>query len=188
MTIESQVYRDLQKHLDTLPIGFPPTESGVELRILKHFFTPDEAQVATYLTISPEPVATIYERARKSGLSLEQLQAVLDSLARKVLITTSMEGGEKCYRNSPFVVGIWESAVNRVTPELYQMMGQYSQQGFGREMYRVKTPQMRTIPVEKSIPLPEKYLVSSYDNVRDLVEKNTGQFAVANCICRQATI
>jgi len=40
--------------------------------------------------------------------------------------------------------------------------------------------------VEKSIPLPEKYEVATYDNVRELIENNTGQFAVANCICRQA--
>jgi electron transport complex protein RnfB len=185
MTTESQIYRELQKHMDSLPIGFPPTQSGVEIRILKHFFTPEEAQVATCLTITPEPVAAIYKRARKTGMSLEKLQNYLDSLERKVCITTVMEGGEKRYRNSPYVVGIWESAVNHVTPELLMMMGQYQQEGFGRELFRVKTPQMRTIPVEKSIPLPEKYLVSTYDSVRELIENNTGKFGVANCICRQ---
>jgi hypothetical protein len=39
-----EIYRKLQKHLDTLPIGFPPTESGVEIRILKHLFTPKQAE------------------------------------------------------------------------------------------------------------------------------------------------
>ena len=46
MVTESQIYRDLQIHLDKLPIGFPPTESGVEIRILKHLFTPEEAKLA----------------------------------------------------------------------------------------------------------------------------------------------
>jgi NAD-dependent dihydropyrimidine dehydrogenase PreA subunit len=186
MATESEIYRNLQKHLDTLPIGFPPTQSGVEIRILKHFFTPEEAKVATCLIITPESIKRIYERVRKTGISLKELKSILDRLERKVCITTSIEGGEKRYRNSLFVVGIWESAVNKVTPELLKMMGQYSQEGFGRELFRVKTPQIRTIPVEKSIPLPEKYQVSTYDSVRELIENNTGQFAVANCICRQA--
>lgn len=187
MDKEEQVYRDLQKHLDTLPVGFPATGSGVEIRILKHCFTPQEAEIAARLSITPEPASRIYERIRDTGITMEELQSVLDSLERKVLITTSAEGGEKLYRSSQFVVGIYESLVDHLTPEFMRDMGQYSQEAFGREMYRVKVPQVRTVPVEKSIPLPEKYLVGSYDSVRELVENNSGRLAVANCICRQAS-
>jgi len=183
---EEEIYRNLQKHLDSLPVGYPATQSGVEIKILKHFFTTDEAEIATYLTITPEPVSAIFERAKKTGISLYELQHILDGMAKKVIITTSSEGGERLYRNSPYVVGIWESAVNKVTPELLMNMGQYSQEGFGRALFAGKTPQLRTIPVEKSIPVPDKYMVSSYDSVRELVNNNTGQFAVANCICRHA--
>ena len=186
MDKEEQIYRDLQKHMDTLPVGFPATQSGVEIRILKHLFTPEEAEIAACLSITPEPVSRIYERVRESGISIEELQDILDRLALKVYITTSTEGGEKLYRNSLFVVGIYEALVDHLTPEFLQDMRQYGQEAFGREMLRVKTPQIRTIPVEKSIPLPDKYQVSSYDSVRELVENNTGQFAVANCICQQA--
>jgi len=38
-------YRKLQQRLDTLPIGFPATKSGVELRILKALFTSKEAEL-----------------------------------------------------------------------------------------------------------------------------------------------
>jgi hypothetical protein len=34
------IYRDLQKHLDKMPIGFPSTEDGSDLKVLKAFFTP----------------------------------------------------------------------------------------------------------------------------------------------------
>ena len=40
--VESKNYRKLQEHLDTLPIGYPATESGVELRILEFLFSPEE--------------------------------------------------------------------------------------------------------------------------------------------------
>ena len=186
MDKEEQIYRDLQKHLDSLPVGFPATSSGVEIRLLKHFFTPEEAEIATCLSITPQPLTRIYESVKETGISIEELKKILDSMERKVIITTSTIAGEKHYRNSLYVVGIHESLVNRLTPEYLMNIGQYVTEGFAQELFRVKTPQIRTIPVEKSIPLPDKYMVSTYDNVRDLIENNTGQFAVANCICQQA--
>ena len=59
MKDEGDVYRRLQKHLDELPIGFPATESGVELRILRTLFTPEEAEVALGLNALPETALTI---------------------------------------------------------------------------------------------------------------------------------
>ena len=37
------VYENLRAHLDRLPAGFPRTPTGLEIRILKRLFTPDEA-------------------------------------------------------------------------------------------------------------------------------------------------
>ena len=44
----SEVYRKLARHLDNLPGGFPSTESGVELRILRRLFTPEDAELALH--------------------------------------------------------------------------------------------------------------------------------------------
>ena len=41
------IYRNLQVHLDQFPIGLPATKSGIELKVLKHVFTEDEAFIAT---------------------------------------------------------------------------------------------------------------------------------------------
>ena len=41
----NEVYRALQRHLDRMPVPFPATESGVEIRILKQLFTADEARL-----------------------------------------------------------------------------------------------------------------------------------------------
>ncbi|MGD9010151.1 MAG: hypothetical protein PVG41_19665, partial [Desulfobacteraceae bacterium] len=38
----SDIYMALAKHLNNLPGGFPATESGIELRILKRLFSPQE--------------------------------------------------------------------------------------------------------------------------------------------------
>jgi len=45
--VEKSVYRELQQSLDKLPISFPATESGVEIRILKRLFSPEKALIAS---------------------------------------------------------------------------------------------------------------------------------------------
>ena len=40
------VYQALREHLDSLPGGYPATESGVEIRILKKWFSLEEARLA----------------------------------------------------------------------------------------------------------------------------------------------
>ena len=46
MSSEDKVYRELQEHLDKQAVGFPATESGVEIRILKELFNPEQASLA----------------------------------------------------------------------------------------------------------------------------------------------
>lgn len=180
---EIQVYRDLQKHLDRLPIGYPPTESGVEIRILKHLFTPEEARIATQLSMIPEPVNRIYRRVKKTGMSIEELEQMLDHMADKGAILITKKGDEKYYGNAMLAVGMFEFQVERLTKEFAEDMLEYLDEAFAEELYRTRIPQLRTIPIEKSIPA--QYHVSSYDNVRQIVESVEGQIAVANCVCRQ---
>ncbi len=60
---QNDVYELLATHLDNLPGGFPRTESGVEMRILKRLFTEGEAALAPHLRMRPEPVERIAKRA-----------------------------------------------------------------------------------------------------------------------------
>ena len=60
----TDVYQKLRNHLDDLPGGYPATDSGVEMRILKRLFTPEEAQFATHLTLIPEEPRVVARRAK----------------------------------------------------------------------------------------------------------------------------
>jgi len=64
MTENHPSYIKLQRHLDNQAVGFPATKSGAEIRILQHIFSPDEAELVTCLTYQPEPVETIFQRAK----------------------------------------------------------------------------------------------------------------------------
>jgi len=44
------LFRQLARHLHNLPGGYPPTETGVELKILRRLFTPEEAELILHLT------------------------------------------------------------------------------------------------------------------------------------------
>jgi electron transport complex protein RnfB len=39
------IYQKLARHLDNLPGGFPATQNGIELRILRRLFSPEEAEI-----------------------------------------------------------------------------------------------------------------------------------------------
>jgi len=86
---EINIYNELKEHLDSFPIGYPSTKSGVEMDLLKYFFTPEEARIATKLRFSwyrdLEPLETIYEHSKDLGLSIEKLESHLDTMAKKVL-------------------------------------------------------------------------------------------------------
>ncbi|MHA2474185.1 MAG: hypothetical protein ACXAES_13235 [Promethearchaeota archaeon] len=60
--LEIAVYRELQESLDKLPVGFPATKSGVELKLLAYLFTFEEAKVAKHLKFTHEPLITIHDR------------------------------------------------------------------------------------------------------------------------------
>jgi ferredoxin len=185
MNTESQIYQDLRKHLDKLPIGMPATESGVEIRILQHLFTPEEAKIAIQLSMIPEPLKRIHKRLKKMGISIEELEHILDHMVDKGSILLGKKGGKKLYSVIPLAVGSFEFQLERITRDFGQDMVQYLWGEFGKEMFQTKIPQLRTIPIEKGIPTPDKYQVSTYDNIRQIIENSDGPTAVINCVCRQ---
>ena len=133
----------------------------------------------------PEPLERIHKRVRKCGLAIDELRNLLDRMAQKGTILTKKVGKEKRYHNAQFVIGMYEFQVDRFTKDLAADFSQYFDEAHYKEMGRTKIPQLRTIPIEKSILPPEKYKVSNYDDVRKIIENVSGQIAVANCICRQ---
>jgi len=184
MAVEPDVYRRLQQHLDRMPVGFPATESGVELRILRHLFTPAEAEVALLLSALPETVERIHSRSGRSGLSVEELERTLDRLAAKgAILGRGGARGPKRFSKAQLAVGMYEFQVDRLTREFQENVTQYFREGFGEAFHGPKTTQMRTIPVNARF-VPERR-VGRYDDARQLIESSPGPIAVMNCVCRQ---
>jgi ferredoxin len=180
MTSED-LYRKLQQHLDRMPVGFPATKSGVEIKILKQLFTPEEAEVALALGVLPESARTIHKRI-ESQLTLEELTQKLDEMGRKGIIQRLPVGAENVYGKLIFAVGIYERQVHRLTPELERNSQQYGQEAFFEAFHSKKTTQMRIVPVNTKIQVERS--VASYDDLRAYVQSSPGPFARMTCICR----
>ncbi len=105
------VFKKLAVRLHELPNGYPATESGVELKILRKIFEPDEAAMALNLMPIPE---TAEAMAQRLGKPLEDLQATLDIMAEKGQIGSFKMFGNQVYTLVPFVVGIYEFQLNRM--------------------------------------------------------------------------
>jgi ferredoxin len=184
MTAEHDVYRKLQRHLDNMPIGYPATSSGVEIRLLKHLFTPEEAEIALHLSALPEPLERIHKRLKRPRPSVEELETILDRLTDKGAILRRMrKGREKHYSKLILAVGMYEFQVDRLTKEYEEDFEQYLGEGFAEQIHSKKTSQLRTIPINRTV-IPDRH-VGTYDDGREIVRRSKGPFAAANCICRQ---
>jgi ferredoxin len=172
------VFKRLARHLDNTPSGFPETESGVELRILKQLFTTEEAGLALSLVLSLEPVETI---ARRAGKNPETIEPLLLEMGRKGLIIHVNRDGKNVFMLLHFVVGIWEYQVNRLTPELIKDFNEYVPYLI-KDQYKNKTQQLRVVPVAKAVNT--ELNIMDYEQVESII-KSQSKILVAPCICRK---
>jgi Na+-translocating ferredoxin:NAD+ oxidoreductase subunit B len=192
MEVNTSPYRLLQQHLDRSPVGFPSTESGSDIRILQHLFTEKEARIATGLsTFYSEPAAMIHRRLKRTGMEIsrQELDEDLSVMLRKgTILAYRDKQGTNLFKNAGVTAGgMYDFQVNRLTPGLMADFESYHNESFAaaETTGRVRIPQLRTIPVEKSVVLPAAHLTATYDDVRRLIENAPGPMAVVNCICRQ---
>jgi len=179
------IYRELQRHLDQMPVPFPATDTGVEISLLKRLFDEEEANIALKLSAIPEGIDRIHRRFKEGEITKETLRAKLDGLFDKGAIMALPDPKKgRMYQKAPLAIGIFEFQVDHITKELAEDFFQYEEDGFAEALLGAKTKQMRTIPVH--VDIEPEFLIGSYDNARALIEDSPGPFGVMNCVCRQA--
>ncbi|MBU3954773.1 MAG: 4Fe-4S binding protein [Proteobacteria bacterium] len=172
------VYKKLAIHLDNTPGGYPETDSGVELRILKRLFTPEQAQLGLSLVMIPESVEAI---ARRSNKDPQQILPILIEMGKNGLCIHVNRGGQDVFMLAQFVVGIWEYQVNRLTPELIKDFNEYVPD-LMKTLEKTKTQQLRVVPVTKSVTT--ELNIMDHEHLEELI-KTQSKILVAPCICRR---
>lgn len=172
------VYSDLREFLDQMPTGFPSTPSGVEIKILRKLFTPDEARLVMQLDKIPEDVSTI---SRRIGMPVPELAPKLEEMAQKGLIFRKRDNGAKLYQAFQFLIGIYEFQVNNLDKEFCELFEEYLPH-LGLSFSAFQTKQLRVVPVGAAIE--NKQTVATYNRVKDLIEAQD-LIAVTECICQK---
>jgi hypothetical protein len=89
-----------------------------KIRMLKHLSTLEEAKIATQVSTMPEPLKRIHKRVRKTGISIEELELILDDLADKGAILITEKGGKKYYSNAMLPLGMFELQVKPLNEDI----------------------------------------------------------------------
>jgi Fe-S-cluster-containing hydrogenase component 2 len=172
------VYEKLATVLDTLPNGFPRTESGVEMKILERIFRPEDAELFCDLRLTFETPEQIAER---TGRPLEGLAEHLTEMWKRGQVFGIYMGGMKMFRMVPWAFGIYEFQLPHMDRELAEMCEEYMT-AYGKQFFS-ETPQlMQVIPIEREIPAKHEAL--TYQKVSSIIE-NGQSFAVNECICKK---
>ncbi len=175
------IYEKLRINLDKNPVGAPASKALG--KILETLFTPDEAAVAVCLTYMPKSLSAI---AEKSGLQVDHVEELCESMANKGIIYSRVKKGETGYSLLPLIPGVFEfpfmtGGGTAMHKKLGLLWEEYHYENQGYEFGSSPTPLTRVMPVEES--LQETSEILPYEVLSEMMKRNT-TFALAECACR----
>ncbi len=173
-----EMYLKLAKVLDTLPNGFPTTESGVEIKLLKRIFRTEDIELFCDLKLSFETTQQISER---TGRPLDGLEDHLIEMWQRGQLFGADIGGIMVFKMVPWAFGIYEFQRPHMDREMAEMCEEYMKV-WGDQFFRKKPQLMQVVPIEKEIE--SKQTALSYEQVSNIIE-NSQSFAVFDCVCKK---
>ena len=171
------IYRLIQEKLNNYAIGFPATQSGIEIKLLKKLFSEPDARLFLELTLSLEDPQTI---AKRTSRELSEVSNQLEEMAGKGLLFRLRRGEKIRYAAAPYVVGIYEFQVGRMDKEFAELSEAYFKEAMFASISGTILP-LRTIPVDQSIE-PELQ-IAPYADVKKIIA-GKDKIAVLPCVCR----
>jgi Pyruvate/2-oxoacid:ferredoxin oxidoreductase delta subunit len=186
------IYERLAAAQEALPHGFPRTASGVELKLIKMAFTPEEVSLAGQLTRFPETAAEI---ANRVGLAEAYVTVLLEGLIPRRLVRLDSPGmaapglappveGVKRYRLGPFLVGWYEANMRLLDKEFAELFEQYVIEGGGERILAPRPGVLGVVPVRGSLK-PELMAVMEPHLDIDAHFKRHERFLVIPCVCKR---
>jgi Pyruvate/2-oxoacid:ferredoxin oxidoreductase delta subunit len=175
----NDIFRQLRKRLDGYSLGFPATDSGIELEILKELFTKEDAEM--FLNLS-QKLETPEDVARRIGRPSDQVAAHLSDMFKKGLLFRLKKGDAVKYGAIPFVHGLFEFQVANLKPHMADMVEKYMQEGFHGAIAKGATAFLRTIPVHRTVEVMHN--VAAYEDASEILRK-ARKIVVTDCICRK---
>ncbi|MFO7963270.1 MAG: 4Fe-4S binding protein [Desulfobacterales bacterium] len=176
--MNEDVYRKLARVLDTLPNGFPSTENGAEMKLLKKIFDPDEADLFCDLKLTFETAQEISER---TGRPLETLEEKLIRMRERGQVMSVALGGTRLFKMVPWAFGLYELQLNRLDREFAELNEEFAPV-YGKQFFGNPPQMMQTLPIEEELSMLQEAL--PYQKITKLLESNES-FMVMECICKK---
>jgi NAD-dependent dihydropyrimidine dehydrogenase PreA subunit len=181
-------YEKLAKHLSRLGMGYPQTETLVEL--LEENFSEIEAEVALAIPTGVIPLSPVRldDILKTVDLSRKKLSEILDDMVGKgLLFSGPLESGEKGYALQQVGFGFpqaffWKGEDTPRTREMAGKITKYFNRQVTAAAYSGQTKPFRYIPVDQSLT-PELQAVYPLHMMEQVIEK-AGRIALAHCPCR----
>ncbi len=183
----SNIYSALQKRLDMYSLGFPETESKVEIDLLKNLFSEQEARLFLELTPALETAEVI---AVRIGKEVSETERQLNSMVKKGLLFKKTKDGIAKYSAIPFMHGLLEFQINRMDKNLALLFQQYYDEALNKAVAKSANMFLRPVPVvEQTIirldaTVETKSPVASFEDAAAIIQK-APVIAVAHCVCRK---
>ena len=173
-----KVYELLADALDRLPNGFPRTPTGVEIRILKKIFSPEEADLASQLTHQLETVRC--RSLERPGCQSRKQKQLLFQMVRRGMVWFEKKDGKRCFRLAPFVVGFYEAQLELMDHELAHLVEDYFANGGADGIMKPEPALHRVLPAQDTV---KTEWMLPYEDVRAIL-MSAKTFQVRDCICR----
>ncbi len=173
------IHRKLQKRLDGYSLGFPATDSGIEIEILKELFTEEHADMFLNLT---QRLETPEDVALRTGRPSDVVAMQLGDMYEKGLVFRLNKGGMVRYGAIPFVHGLFEFQVADLEPRMAGLVEKYMQEGFHNAVRTGAPAFLRTVPVQRTVAVAHN--VAVYEDASEIL-RNADKIVVTDCICRK---
>ena len=175
--LTDEIYEKWADQVNALPNGFPRTESGIEIRLLKKISPPEEAWLVGQLSSKMELADEISARL---GLPVEEVKEKLETAAHHGAVLVENSGGVDRYRLMPFIPGFWEDHIHTKDHEFAHLYEQYMMLRGAQGIMGVSPPLHRAMPAHQSL---KTELILPYEDVRALLLEQK-YFWVLDCACR----
>jgi len=186
------VYERLANVLDATPQGFPRMKSGVEVKLLKLVFSPEEVSLASYLTTKYEYPADI---ARRAGIGEEDAIVILSGLISRKLVRMQgppsypgmpapAPGKDSLFRLGPFMIGWYEAVMRIEGKEFAELFHQYMEEGGSERILAPRPGVLGVVPVRGSLK-PELMATMEPHLDIDAHLKRHEHFLVMDCVCKR---
>lgn len=172
------IYRQLQRKLNTLGLGYPSTDEGYELIVLKELYTKEEAEFALKMELG---IHTAAEVAEDMGISEEEAEARLVSMSKRSLIFRLHDGNTIKYYLLPVIHGFLEFAIDRFNPTIARYFSKHYMNGMGKRFYGSSEPLFRVLPLRRELVEGDECLPG--DDVEAIIRRQD-RIALTECFCR----